>query len=186
GGRNVRPAPRRRRCDGAPEAGDPAAARRDKERVSHRLEIVERLAHAHHDDVRDETLAALPLLTGARCRMGGVVGARRSKPIVEAIARDRDLTDDLAGREVAYEPLRAGVAERAGERAADLTGEAKRTAVRLRDINAFDLMRPLERVLAGQAQEPFARAVGRDLLGHDFGTCQREMLLERRAQLSRD
>src|SRR5262249_26246011 len=118
--------------------------------------------------------------------MGGVVEARRSKPIVEAIARDHDLADDLAGREVAHEPLRAGVAERASERAANLTGEAKRAAVRLRDINAFDLMRSLERVLAGQAQEPFARATGRDLLGNDFGTCQREMLLERRAQLSRD
>ena len=39
----------------------------------------------------------------------------------------------------------------------------------LRDVDALDLVRPLARVLAGQPQQPFARAVDRDLLGDDFG-----------------
>jgi len=86
-------------------------------------EIVERLAHAIIDDVGDERSPCVgkpsPLARSA------------SQPITEAIARDHDLADDLAGREVAHEPLRAGVTERAGERAADLAGDAKRAAVGL-------------------------------------------------------
>src|SRR5262249_17505852 len=115
--------------------------------------------------------------------------ARGPQPITEAIARDHDLPDDLAGREVAHEPLRAGMAERAGERAADLAGDTKRAAVGLGDIDTFDLVRPLgqspARMFAGEPQQPFARAVDRDLLGHDLGAREREMPRERGAQLLR-
>src|SRR5262249_55849582 len=115
--------------------------------------------------------------------------ARGPQPITEAIARDYDLADDLAGREIAYEPLRAGVTERAGERAADLAGDAKRAAVGLGNVDAFDLVWPLAqnpvRMFAGEPQQPFARAVDGDLLGHDLGAREREMLFERRAQLLR-
>src|SRR5262249_4379868 len=134
-----------------------------------RFEIVERLAHAHHDDVGDEALAA-PTRT------------RGPEPIAEAITRDHDLADDLSGREIAHEPLRAGVTERTRERAADLAGNAKRAAVGVGDVDAFDLVRPLARnlagPLAGQPQQPFARAVDRDLLGHHLGAREREMLIE--------
>ena len=79
------------------------------------------------------------------------------------------------GGEVAHQPLRAGVAERAGQRAADLARQAQRAAVGLRDVDALDLVRALAGVLARQPQQPFARAVGGDLLGHDLGPRQREV-----------
>ena len=89
------------------------------------------------------------------------------------------------GGEVAHQPLRAGVAERAGERAADLARDAERAAVGFRDVDALDLVRALAGMLAGQPQQPFARAVDRHLLGHHFRPRQREMRVERRAQLLR-
>src|SRR5262249_28909812 len=152
--RNIRHHARGRERDAALGDGDSLAVRRDQERVAHRLEIVERLAHAHHDDVGDEALAApaLPALAGAGARGRGTAARARSpQPITETIARDHDLADDLAGREVAHEPLRAGVTERAGERAADLARDAKRAAVGLGDVDAFDLVRPLAlaRLFAG-------------------------------------
>ncbi len=47
-------------------------------------------------------------------------GGRSRRPIVQPVARHHDLADDLAGGEIAHQPLGAGVAERAVERAADL------------------------------------------------------------------
>ena len=111
---------------------------------------------------------------------------RHSQPVIEAIACDHDLPHDFAGRKVAHEALRAGMAERAGERAADLTREAKRAAISIRNVNAFDLVRPLAGMPVAQAQEPFARAIGRDLLGHDFGTSERELRCQRGTQLFRN
>ena len=45
-------------------------------------------------------------------------------------------------------------------------------AAGLRDIDALDLVRPLALLLAGQPQQPLARAVDGNLLGHDFGPLQ--------------
>ena len=59
--------------------------------------------------------------------------------VAEPVAGDEELRHDLARREVAHEPLRAGVAEGAGQRAADLARDAERPAVRFGDIDAFDL-----------------------------------------------
>ena len=112
-------------------------------------------------------------------------GGDAARPVAEPVARDHHLPDDLAGGEVAHQALRAGVAERAGQRAADLARHAQGRAAGLRDIDALDLVRPLAGVLAGQAQQPFARAVDRDLLGDHFGPLQREALIERGAQLLR-
>ena len=49
---------------------EPVAVGDHSERVAHRLEIVERLAHAHHHDVGDEPLLRLPsrLRAAARCQ----------------------------------------------------------------------------------------------------------------------
>src|SRR6478672_1229861 len=108
GASDVRHDARGRERDPAFGDGDSLAVRRDQERVAHRLEIVERLAHAHHDDVGDETLAALthPLTDSGR-RNGNLASrTRRSQPIIEAIARDHDLPHDFAGRKVAHEALR--------------------------------------------------------------------------------
>ena len=103
-----------------------------------------------------------------------------AEEVAEPVARDHDLADDLARGQVAHQPLRAGVAERAVQRAADLARQAQRAAVGLRDIDALDLVRTFAGVLARQPQQPFARAVGRNLLGHDFGPRQRVTRGQRR------
>src|SRR5665811_843897 len=69
--------------------------------VAHVLEIVERLAHAHEHDIGDLAFAA-----GKPRRVFGD-GAR---PIADTVAGQHDLSDDLVRREIAHEPLRAGVA----------------------------------------------------------------------------
>ena len=79
---------------------NPVAVGDNAEPVAHRLEIVERLAHAHHHDVRDQALFLL-----------GAGGRRRALPIVEPIAREHHLAGDLRRRQIAHEALRAGVAE---------------------------------------------------------------------------
>ena len=80
-----------------------------------------------------------------------------------------NLADDLLGLEVAHQPLRAGVAERAGERAADLARDAQRAAIVLGDVDRLDLGRARLMAALGEPQQPFARAVGGDLLGGDLG-----------------
>ena len=84
------------------------------------------------------------------------------------------------GHEVAHQPLRAGMAERAGQRAADLARDAERAAVLLGDIDGLDFLAVVE------TEQPFARAVDRDLLGHDLGPRQREALGKLAAQLLGD
>src|SRR4029450_8093114 len=106
-------------------------------------------------------------------------------PVAEAVACEHDLAHDLAGGEIAHQALCSGMAERAGERAADLARDAERAAVSLGDVDAFDLVRLLAGMLAGGAEEPLARAVDRGLLGHDLRPREREMRVERRAQLLR-
>src|SRR2546423_1422248 len=51
-----------------------------------------------------------------------------TRPIAEPVARHHHLSDDFARREIAHQPLRAGVTERASERAADLARHAQRRA----------------------------------------------------------
>jgi hypothetical protein len=85
------------------------------------------------------------------------------------VARHHDLADDLGCGQVAHQRHRAGVAERAIEGAAHLARHAKRAAVGLRNVDAFDFRALVEAVGWGEAQEPLPGAVGGDLLGHDFG-----------------
>src|SRR5207247_11457822 len=98
---------------------------------------------------------------------------------------DRDRSDDLAWCEIAHEPLRAGMAERAVERATNLARQAERAAVSLRDVDALDLVRRFAGHLARQPKEPLAGAIGGDLLGHNLGPREREVLVEERVQLLR-
>src|SRR5262249_24086183 len=121
--------------------GEPVAVLDDAERIAHRLEIVERLPHAHHHDLGDAALTF--------SRQTGTLGPRHAKKIAEPVARHHHLADDLFRREVANEALRAGVAERTVERAADLARYAQRAAVTFRDVDALDLVRPLASDLAG-------------------------------------
>ena len=173
GARDVRHHARRRQRDAPLGNAEALAVGDDVEAVAHGLEIVQRLAHAHHDDVGDEALFS----PSPRRR-------RRALPIVEPVARQHHLADDLARREIAHQALRAGMAERAIERAADLARNAQRAAIGFRNVDALDLMRPAVG-LAGQPEQPFARAVDRNLLGGDFRPRQREVLRQLRAQLLR-
>ncbi len=94
-------------------------------------------------------------------------------------ASTHELLDDLAGREVAAEPHRAGRAERARERTARLRGQADRAAVAVPHRDRLD------RVAVGGAQPQLDRAVSGDLLGLDDELAQRCALVERHAQRAR-
>ena len=87
--------------------------------------------------------------------------------VAEAVAGEQDLADDLFGGQVADELLRAGVAEGAGERAADLARQAERAAAFLGDVDGLDLDRPAG-AARRKAQQPLPRAVLGNLLGDDF------------------
>ena len=87
-------------------------------------------------------------------------------PLAERVARDHDLPDDFRRRQIAYQALRAGVAEGAGQRTADLRRDAQRAAVALRDVDGLDLLAVIE------AQQPFPGPVGRGEGLADLGTPQ--------------
>ncbi len=95
-----------------------------------------------------------------------------SGPVTDAVARQEDLRDDLLSGEVAHQPLRAGMAEGAIERAADLARDAQGAAIGLGDVDRLDLGGLRLAALPRQPQQPLARAVDRDLLGHDLGPRQ--------------
>ena len=78
---------------------------------------------------------------------------RGGRPLAEGIAGEHHLTHDLGRRQVADQLLRAGVAELAGQRAADLAGDAQGAAIRLRDVDGLDL------VAVGELEQPFRGAV---------------------------
>ena len=126
-----------RQCDLAPRDRQTLPVHDDLQGRRDILIIVERLAHSHQNDVRH-----LPVIL-------------RRRPFAERIARDHHLRDDLLRRQIAHQPLCAGVAEGAGQRAADLGGDAQSPAILLGDMNGLDLL------AIGKAQEPFAGSVDR-------------------------
>ena len=123
---------------------------------------MERLAHSHQDDV-----GHLPVVL-------------RGGPFAERIACDHDLRDDFLGRQIAHQPLSAGVAERAGQSAADLGRDAQGPAILLGDVDGFDLL------AIGKAQQPFASPVDRGQSARDRRPFQhvarRETVAERLRQ----
>src|SRR4029450_4994361 len=94
-------------------------------------------------------------------------------PFAEAVAGDQDLADDLAGGEIAHQLLGAGVTEAAGQGTADLARNAQGAAVFLGDVDGLDLL-ALAMAIGAKPQEPFARAVARDLLGGNFRALEGE------------
>ena len=168
--------------DAPPRQRQAVAVGEDADRVDDVVEVVERLAHAHEDDVRDEALA-LGRQQALRAR---ALRERLARPVAEPVAGDDRLRRDLLRRQVAHEPLRAGVAEGAGQRAADLARDAERAAVALGDIDALDLGAAVARARRRHADQPLAGAVLRDLLGDDLGTIERVGFGERAAQALAD
>ncbi|MCY1294668.1 hypothetical protein D9M70_439730 [compost metagenome] len=100
-----------RKSDAALGERQALAIRGDQQRGFHLFEIVERLAHAHHDDVGD--LAAF----GRNDRTLRRVAFRE---VAEPVAGEQQLREDFLGGQVAHQLLRAGMTEGTGERAADL------------------------------------------------------------------
>ena len=90
--------------------------------VGDAVQIVERLAHAHEDDVGEPAVF-----------LGG-------RPFAEVVAGHLHLGDDLGGGQVAHQGLGAGVAEGAVQRAADLAGDAQRAGAA--DVGNVDASRP--------------------------------------------
>ena len=143
-----------RKRDAALGKRNAVAVRGDQQRVFDIVEIVERLAHAHHDNVGN--LAAFGWNNRAHGRIG--IG-----PIAKAVSCDQQLGKDFLGCQIAHQFLRAGMAEGAGEGAADLGGNAKRAAAFFGNIDGFDINR-LARAARGKAHQPFACAVIGNLL----------------------
>ena len=114
------------------------------ERRHERAVVLQRLAHAHHDDVGD----------GALARRKTEAAAQREFGMPE-------LGDDLGGRQVAAEALVAGRAEAAVDGAAGLRRDAQRAALRLGDEDGLD------GVAVADVEQPLDRAVERDLLADD-------------------
>ena len=132
------------------------------------VQIVQRLAHAHEHDVGERPVAVIERTL-------------RRGPLAQRIARDQHLRDDLLRGQVAHQFLRAGVAESAVQRAADLRTHAQRArAAHIGDKHGLALD-------AGpKTDQPLARAVLGHLRRGDFRPRQRVMLRERRAQLLGD
>ena len=75
------------------------------------FEIIQRFAHAHHDDIGDLAIARWHH------------GANRDFPvreIAETITRQQQLRQDFLRSQIAHKLLRAGMTEGTGQRAADL------------------------------------------------------------------
>jgi len=77
------------------------------------------------------------------------------------------------------------VAERTGQRATDLAGNAQRAAALFGNVDGFHFDRTAS-TARREAQEPFARAVVGDLLLHDFRASNGKRGLEFLAKLLGD
>src|SRR3546814_3323132 len=97
---------------------------------------------------------------------------RLGRPFAERFARQHHLADDLASGEIPDETHRAGMAEAAIERAADLARYAERAAIRVGNEHHLEI------VAVGRSQQPFARAVGGDEMLDHFRAPDRETLGE--------
>src|SRR5262249_34995227 len=147
-----------------------------KKSIAYSVKVVERLAHTHQHDVGNATFTTWHYAIGRSCAAG---------PIAEPVACSHHLADDLSRGQIPDPALGAGVAESTIERAADLAGDAQGSTFGIWDVDAFDLMRAFALHFAGKPQQPFARAVDRNLLGNDFWAGQGKTLSQQRTQAFR-
>ena len=141
---------------------DPLGVHDDVQRLGDIVVVEQRLAHAHHHDVREQARAA------------------RRRPLAVGVASRKELRDDFAGVQVSHHALGAGVAEGAGERAAYLGGDAERAAVLLRDVDGLHLP------AVSEAQQPLAGAVRRALFRRHLGARQGVALSQHGAKRAAD
>ena len=126
------------------DSADALAVHDDLHRLGDVLVIVQRLAHAHQHDGGEQPRRL----------------ALRARPFAIGIARGHELADDLRRAEVAHQRLRAGMAEPAGQGAADLGGDADRAAIfhRVGDIDRLRLL------AVAEPEQEFAGLVLRELV----------------------
>ena len=98
--RNLRHHPAGRQRD--PAAGQLYAlgVHHDLHRVAHVIKVIQRLAHPHQYDIAEQP--------------GFIFGRARHRPFAQIVPRHHHLSHDFAGGQVAYQLLRAGMAERTG------------------------------------------------------------------------
>ena len=149
--------------DPAAGQGDALVVHHDHHGLGDVVVVVQRLAHAHQHDGGEQARAFRP--------SGWAI--RRS------VAGRHELADDFRRAEIAHQTLRAGVAEPAGEGAADLGGDADRAAILLPvgDVDRLGLL------AVAEAEQEFAGVVRAGL--HDGGLrpaddeLLRQLLLQR-------
>ncbi len=126
------------------------------------LVIIQRLAHAHQHD-RAEQARRLALRAG---------------PLGVAVARGHELADDFRRTQVAHQGLRSGMAEPAGEGAADLAADAHGTAIlrRVGDVHGLGFL------TVAEAEQELAGVVGAGLHRGGDGAADHETLGELRLQ----
>ena len=155
--RDFRHHARGRQRDPTTAERDTLAIHGDLHRVADIFEVIKRLTHAHQHDVGNQTRPFAHAFAG----LG---------PFAQIVARHHHLAHDFTGGQIAHQLLRTGVAERTGQRAAHLAGNAQRAAIFLGDIDHLDLM------AAGDPHQIFARPIGRDVAAHHLGHSDHEML----------
>src|SRR5262249_25222154 len=129
--------------------------REDAQRLHRLVIVVQRLAHAHQDDVE-----------------GGCTHFER-------VGEHAHLADDLAGGQIPHEPHPAGQTERARHRAADLRRNAERHSRCVRNKDGLDCAAVLE------PQQELLRPVHRFLAMNEQRCRQAESRRQIGAQLSR-
>ncbi len=136
---------------------------RDLHRVADVVGIIQRLTHPHQHDV------------GQKALVGGV--APGMLPFAKVITADEDLADNLTRCQVAHQLLRARMAERAGQGAANLGRDAERAAIFFGDVDRLNLMPAIN------PQKVFARAVDRDLPRDDLWPGDAEVFGQKGAEV---
>jgi len=132
--------------DPPPRDGDPLVVGDDVDSVGDAVEVVERLPHAHEDDIGEPTV-----LLGRG-------------PFAELVPGHLDLGDDLGRGQVAHQGLGARVAEGAVQRAAHLAGDAQGAGpTDIRNVDGLDLH------ARSHADQPLPGPVYRDLAFDHLG-----------------
>ena len=138
------------------------------------LEIIERLAHAHHHDVGQHPpigriLRRILVFVVQHCDAAAHIAFG---PFAQRIARQHDLADNLARRQIAHQTHRAGMAETAVQRAADLTRHAQRSPIRIGNEHHLIILpvvgpqQPFASAIVGHLRFYHLRAADDETLGH--------------------
>ncbi len=144
----------------------PVAVGHYRDGISHMVEIIERLPHAHENNIRHraQTIA----------RDETIIRRRQSRKIAKSFPRDQELGDDFRRGQIADQLLGSGMAESAAQRAADLARNAEGATVAFRDIDAFDLGAFVRAIAGSSLHQPFPGAIAGHLFSDDFGPRKRK------------